>query len=244
MSSVRAALLGITALLGCASCSFNIGCGLCTPDIHGSGVLVTKTYDYRDFTALYVGSVFRVEVVRDDNWGVEVTVDDNLVQYLQVERRGAAVQIGLGNVGVSDATLKARVSMPALERLDASGVTHVELKGFQGGSSLTLGVTGVSKVTGAVEAGEVTISCNGASHVELQGSARTLHLDVNGASGVELGSFTASEGRVNVNGCSKAAVDVRDRLDFWVNGVSHLTYAGSPALGAQSVAGCSDAKPR
>jgi hypothetical protein len=239
MRLVSATFLGaaVCACVGCLSC--------CWDGMRGSGVLVTKTYDYRDFTALRVGSVFRVEAARGDAYGLEVTVDDNLVQYLRVEQHAASVSIRLAdNVNVRDATLRARVTMPALEQLDVGGVSQVELKGFRGGASLAIAVEGVSKVFGSVEASELAVSASGVSHVALHGSARTVRADVNGTSTVELDDFRATDARVHVDGCSKASVNVGGTLDYSVSGVSTLTYAGSPRMGAQSVSGCSHVAPR
>ena len=94
--------------------------------LRGSGNPVTQTFDFSNFDKLGISQAFQTEVTASDSYSVEVTVDDNLVEHLRVEQRGDTVYIGLEpNNMLANARLRARVTMPALTSLDASGASTI-----------------------------------------------------------------------------------------------------------------------
>ena len=174
-----------------------------------------------------------------DSFTVTITADDNLLEYLEVELQGSTLVLGLRNISVEGATLKAAITMPALERLRLSGASDVTLSGFRSTGALALHLSGASCVRGAVESATALITCSGASKVALTGLARDLTVHASGKSGVNLEGFSVANARVGLSGASQAQVTVRQHLDYDLSGSSHLGYAGSPDIGLRSVSGSS-----
>ena len=56
--------------------------------------LYRQNYDFRDFTALSVSHIFKVDLRFADAWSVEVEVPDYIEPYLDVNCREGKVRIG------------------------------------------------------------------------------------------------------------------------------------------------------
>ncbi|HEX5641821.1 MAG TPA: head GIN domain-containing protein [Thermoleophilia bacterium] len=259
--AVLAALLALA--LVAAGCDMPSTGGL--GQVSGSGTPVTKTYDFTGFTRVTADGGFTVTVTRGAQYAVSVTVDDNLVEeHLKVELDGETLRIGLEPLwAYRDLTLEARVTMPGLTGLEASGASTVSATGFTSGDPLALTVSGASALTlagagagrvtlevsgagrleGELEAQELAGEISGAGAVELRGSARRLELDASGGSRFELLSLPAVDAELRLSGGSRGAVTVTGTLSADVSGGSRLEYAGSPQLEGVDSSGGSVVEP-
>jgi len=100
-------------------------------------------------------------------------------------------------------------------------------------------VSGASRVSGDIVAGNVDFDISGASSVELDGSANDIIADVSGASSLKLDDFTATNANVDLSGASSGTVNLTGRLDADVSGASRLWYIGEPTLGDIDTSGAS-----
>ncbi len=130
--------------------------------ITGSGRPVTRTFAFADFDSLEIGNAFQAEITAADTYLVEVTVDDNLVEHLQVEQQGNPVKIGLKPMTTAhNAEMQVHITLPALVSLDASGATSANLTGFNSDKPTHLNASGASKVRGDMETGDLTVDVTG-----------------------------------------------------------------------------------
>jgi hypothetical protein len=230
----------------------------CDVDIHiddddsnaiaGSGNPVTRDFALQDFDRIEVSNAFDVVVQQSDGYSVSVTVDDNLVDLLDVQVDNGELHIGLepGTSLRSPHTLKARVSMPLLRAADASGASRLSLQGFEDETDFDLQLSGASFAEGGLNGAQVSIELSGASRVVLTGSAQTLALEVSGASTADLEDLDiARVSRVELSGASRATLSVSDAIDqIDLSGVSHLDYTGDPSLGDVDTSGASELRHR
>lgn len=236
------------------------GCIITGPGslVTGSGNLATREMDISDFDRINISHTFQVEITRSDIFRVSVTADDNLDEYLEVEKSGSTLNLGLkDNHSYTNATLQAVVSLPDIYRLELSGASRADISGFtfshtanfqlSGASNLELAnfeagdasfnISGASRLSGALEIPEADMVISGASTVELSGSAEEIEINASGASRVNLIDFPAVDADVNLSGASSARMAVSGTLDAELSGASRLTYAGSPSLGDIDVSG-------
>jgi hypothetical protein len=105
----------------------------------------------------------------------------------------------------------ARVVMPALEQLDLSGASKVELSGFQGS--------------------ELEIDASGAVSIEGKDSRYDdLDLTMSGAGRTDLGGVTATDARINISGAHNVTLRMGGGvLSGDVSGASHVEYIGTVA---------------
>jgi hypothetical protein len=196
--------------------------------ISGSGNVVSQEYDLTDFDQVDISHAFNVDVMQGESYSVIVSVDDNLVEHLNVVKQGNTLKIGLKpnfDYTVRNTTLNTEVAMPALTRIEASGASDVIANGFD-----------------STNAFQVKLS--GASTVVLTGSAGDLTVDVSGSSDADLAGFPVGGARVDASGASTVIVNVSGRLDVDASGSSDVYYLGDPTLGSIDTSGSSSVEPK
>jgi hypothetical protein len=212
----------------------------CPGVLIGSGNLETEEYSLANFTKVEISSAFEFEIRQSSSYSVNVTADDNLIDYVQISQDGQTLKIRLGAVpSFRLVTLRVSVAMPWLNGLAVSGACRGNVSDFSSSEDLDITVSGASRVTGDITAGDVGFDVSGASTVQLEGSADKLTAIVNGASTFNLEDFTVNNADVNISGASTGTINLNGRLDANVSGASTLLYIGDPTRGTIDVSGYS-----
>ena len=206
----------------------------------GSGNLETEEYAFANFTRVEIGSAFEFEIKQSSSFSINVTADDNVIDYVQVSQIGQTLKIRLKTVpGLRLVTLRASVTMPQLHSLTASGASHGTVSNFNSTEDLDIKVSGASRVTGDITASNVDFDISGASTIQLEGSANDILASVSGASHLNLDDFTVDNADVNFSGASSGTVNLNGRLDADLSGASKLWYIGEPIMGDIDTSGAS-----
>jgi hypothetical protein len=206
----------------------------------GSGNLETEGYTFTSFTEVEIGSAFAFEIRQSGSYSINVTADDNVVDYVQVVQDGETLKIRLGTISpLRLVTLRASVTMPQLRSLTVSGASRGTVSDFSSTDALDMTVSGASRVSGDIAAGDVEFDVSGASTVQLEGSAHNMVAVVSGASTCNLADFPVYDADVNVNGASTGTINLNGRLDANVSGASTLLYIGEPTMGDINTSGAS-----
>lgn len=216
----------LLVLAGCAGLSDGLGM------FTGSGNPVTTEYEFTDFDQVTVESAFEGTVTRGDAYRVVVTVDDNLLERLDVRQENDRVIIGFVQpTVVNDADLTYEITLPTLRALEASGASRAQIAGFDSGDDFDVEASGASRVEGDVSSGDVDAHASGASSITLLGQGGNLTAEASGASTIDLSGFTTGDAAVNASGASTIIVSASGRLDAEASGASNVRYLGQPALG-------------
>jgi hypothetical protein len=206
----------------------------------GSGNLETEEYAFTNFTEVEIGSAFEFEIKQSSSYSINITADDNVLDYVQVYKDGQTLKIRLGGIpSLRLVTLRASVTMPQLSGLTVSGASRGTVSDFSSTEDLDITVSGASRVTGDITAGNVEFGISGASTIQLEGSANDMVADVSGASLFKLGDFTVNNAEVNISGASTGTVNLNGRLDANISGASTLLYIGEPTMGDINTSGAS-----
>jgi len=238
--SSRLYALGVILALGALAVS---GCvpSLSRADVlEGSGNMVTMEESFSDFDSVKVSHAFRVDITRGERFGVVVRVDDNLVQYLDVARRGQTLVIGLKpdlRSSLRGVAMEAQACMPDLTGLDLSGASKVTIGGFRSDRDLDVELSGDSSLKGDIEAADIRLDISGTDRVTVSGSADDLRVDASGASKVDLSALEVGQADVDASGTSEVTVNAADQLNVRASGGSRLDYLGGPTLETVSTLG-------
>lgn len=256
LAAKLAVLAGLVILSGCAP--------------GGASRIITETRDFTDFTSVDVEGAFEVKITQSDSYGIEISADDNFFDYITVAKDGDTLRIYLNprhtfaDFTQPARTLKAEITMPALDALTVSGATEANVSGFKsvkglelvisGASSVALAdmeagdldfeISGASKLSGDLKGKDAKIEISGASSLELDGSAGNIELETSGASKAEMAAFPVDNARVELSGASQSTLNIKGRLDALLSGASVLYFQGNPTLGNISVTGASTIKNR
>jgi hypothetical protein len=191
--------------------------------ITGSGNIISREFDYTDFSVVDAGYGFNVKIVQDEDYSIVVSFDDNVLEYLEVSVSGDTLTVGLEPGSYRLLSLDVVISMPSLDGLMLSGGSNGDVSGFSSLQGISLGLSGGSEVI-------------------IVGSASDLVVDASGGSRVYLSEFICGDAEINFSGGSNGSIYVTGTLDVNLSGGSHLTYYGNPELEDISTSGGSTIK--
>jgi eukaryotic-like serine/threonine-protein kinase len=218
------------------------------PTIIGSGKPATKRFDLADFTGIDIAQTFHATITRADQFAISVTADDNVLQHVLVDKKGARLRVRLEGgrtYRLRPNTLELTVTLPVLEALNASGASRAKISGFASERPFHLDVNGASALEGSIKAGDAAFELSGASTVKLRGSARVARLHASGASTLELSDLAVSGEKLTVEADGASTVRLRGTAGAAVlnaSGASHLDLAGLAVDAADvELSGASDA---
>jgi hypothetical protein len=196
--------------------------------------MANKEYEYKNFTRVEVTGTYDFEIVRADSFGVKVSSDEGFMKNVKVEQDGERLIVSHSrHISWMFRFIrpKATITMPVIKELKITGAVIGKVSEFKSKEDFNLDMTGASKVTLKINAGNTEIHVRGACTVEAKGGAESLIVDVNGASTLEMKDFTVNNAAVRLNGASSCSVKVNGRLDARLGGVSNLFLAGEPTIG-------------
>jgi len=180
----------------------------------------------------------KVEITKSSTFSVEITTDDNVQEYLKVTKSGETLEIGLelGRI-YGSVTLRAKITMPDLYKLDLSGGSRASITGFSSSHDFSVGLSGGSRLEGDMTAADADFDLSGGSWVDLTGSADDLDVNSSGGSQLDLEAFSVNNADVNLSGGSRATVNVNGTLDVNLSGGSKVLYVGEATLGDVDLSG-------
>lgn len=216
-----------------------VGLGGCIGEIvDGSGKLTTESHDLSGFTGIEARDGFELEVTMAEEFSIEITADDNVHEYIVVEKSGDTLVIRLqGTRFYNSVTLRAAVTMPSLYRVELSGGSQADIDGFSSAHDFRVALSGGSQLNGDLDAGDVTLELSGGSQVELSGTADDLVVDGSGGSQFNLDDLPVDDASISLSGGSRANINVSGTLNTELSGGSRVVYDGSPALGDIELSG-------
>ena len=148
----------------------------------------TQSFPLSDFTEVSVSTVFNVTITEGPGFSVEVTVDEDIIDRVEVSVVGSTLSISLASGDGDIDTLDAAVTMPALDSVTLEGVVNVTLNDFEQ-TLLTVSVGGVSRLRGnSLTIGDLTATVSGVSLLDF-GDIRPLgsaNIDISGVSQARL----------------------------------------------------------
>ena len=207
--------------------------------IIGSGVDETRPYPLAGFRSIDVDA-FSLTVNRGDTFAVSVTADNNVFERLVVEvRDGTTLHLGVApQTSLRQVTLRAEVTMPELDGLDAAASSGVNLAGFTTDVRRTVELSGGSRLDGDLRATSLELEASGASQATLRGGANELVIDLSGASKADATGFSVSEAEVDLSGASEADLTVTGTIrSAELGGASQLRYGGGGSEGDVETSG-------
>ena len=213
---------------------------------------ITKDFDLKGFSNIYVYGIVEVQVERSNAWSVSVTMPEDFEDYLNVRVSGNKLSIGTSGIPrklqsrFSEWKVTAKVSMPVLRGLELSGASKFNCKdSFDiGNTTFDLEISGAGKAYGIDIIGKgIDVEMSGAAMAEVSGDFEKVEMEIGGASRCD---FNANAGRVDVelSGAGKAFL-FGEYGDMYIEagGASVLkldgtaVFIGAEASGASKIEG-------
>jgi hypothetical protein len=225
-----------------AAASFT-GCFFPNAIIHGSFETVTATSSEAGFTGVSVENACEATITRGDAYSVSVEINDNIEKHLNIENSNGTLYITLDNGhAYNNLTFKVTITMPVLESVSGSGASEIAVSGFDADNSLSVDLSGASKLSGDIGCADATFELSGASDVAITGSAGDISCDASGASTIDLRDFTCVDANIDLSGASDMRVNASGTISGKLSGASEVDYYGKPTVGSFNVSGASEVR--
>src|SRR5437773_1219464 len=197
--------LALAGTIFCGSVFMFAGCHV---GVHGSGLRKTEKRDVPAFTAINTSGMLEIDVKCQQAVSLEVEADDNLLSLVQTEVVDGVLRIKTTRNYRSQGGIIVRVTVPNLERLEASGAGKFRISDLKND--------------------EFGIHSSGVVDVSASGQTKSLEIDESGAGKIDTHNLRAGVVGVIVSGGGMGVVYAGDKLDVtsWVG--LKLTNSGNP----------------
>jgi len=216
----RLATIVLFALTVAASLAVPARAGLFDRHPRGNGELTTKTYDLDPCHAILLSCGLDLTIRLGDAQSVALTIDENLVEYYQIEARHGTLVIDADESPRPHRSARLDITLTSLDELEVAGAGDIDVRDYRGES--------------------LELRIDGAGDLEIDGTVGKLAVAVNGAGDVDARELEAREVEVAINGAGDVDVHATASADIEINGVGDVDVWGEPAQFAKSVHGIGD----
>jgi hypothetical protein len=184
-----------------------LGTGLLGGCYRGSddnGKTSTKTFDYKDFTAIEVENDFEVEITYAETYSISISGTGRAMDRLDVSKSGDTLKIGTSGwqwFWFWHSSPKAVITLPDLRRLDLSGASSGTVSGFKTSKDFNLDLSGAGSLDVDMETGDFNADVSGASDLNLDLKAVSFSGQASGASNIK-GSLETGRTEIRLTGAS------------------------------------------
>ena len=206
----------------------------------GTGQIVEKTYDFKDFTNVEISNAYQYEITQSDNYSVVVSTPESLVDHLDIHISGNTLYIGMKFVLFSSSNLKITITMPQLINLSVTGACDGTATGFDSNSNLEIYLSGASRLDANFKAGITKLDIYGDSRITGNLTAADTEIILSGASDLNM---TMQTGNMVIT--ASGSSDIRGSLQaadcqFNLSGASTCNISGAAGKTIIAASGASD----
>jgi hypothetical protein len=206
----------------------------------GTGQIVEKTYDFKDFTNVEISNAYQYEITQSDNYSVVVSTPESLVDHLDIHISGNTLYIGMKFVLFSSSNLKITITMPQLINLSVTGACDGTATGFDSNSNLEIYLSGASRLDANFKAGITKLDISGDSRITGNLTAADTEIILSGASDLNMTMQTGNtvitaSGSSDIRGSLQAA-----DCQFNLSGASTCNISGAAGKTVIAASGASD----
>ena len=199
--------------------------------IKGSGIMISEELDLTHFKSIAVNTAGLVTIASGTEQYTEVTVDNNIFQYLRiyVENEILVIEI-VEDVSLSNYDLTIDITMTELRSLTTNSAGNIEgLNTFEE-DQINLIVNSAGNITLDMNVNQLNSMINSAGNLILSG--QTIHHNGVLSSAGNLSAFglEAETTTLLLNSAGSAHVTVTKLLDVTINSAGCVFYKGDPQI--------------
>lgn len=193
--------------------------------------MVSRIIEVSGFDKIETGFTFNVDIHQGQEFSVVASIDEDLVQYLHVEKVGTFSKIGLKPgyaYDIPQATMRAVVILPELVGLNLNGSSRASLSGFDSLTNFSAELSGSSSLSGEIQAETINLNAYGSSFVKLSGTGSDLAVDACGSGLVDISDYHVEDAALQVACASVVVVNVDSRLEVDAAQNAQIYFTGNP----------------
>jgi hypothetical protein len=190
---------------------------------------VTEDRFTETFTGVSTGSVFKVFLSQGDAFTVQVTANEEHMEYIKTIVKDDVLHIDYTRRERNLRELEVHITAPEYRYINAGGASDIRSEHSLVATTLELSVSGASKMNIDLITDELITNASGASGITLSGEAGLHTLVASGVSAVKAYDLETQTSLVASSGSSSLQITVLDTINAEASGSSSITVRGNPA---------------
>jgi hypothetical protein len=236
---MKTILLSLSVIAAASVMLVSCGGGNC---VTGSGKQVTEQRKVTKFSQIDISGDYQLIIKQDTGTLVNITADDNLMQYIKTDVSGDKLTIKKNKNICSTGKFTVNITMPNLAAIKAAGAIDISSDGKITTKDLSLDLAGANKVTLNLNADNVTTQASGIVNLNFTGQASSHSVALSGSGELNALDFVVAKYRIDANGASHCKINVLNDLSVNTSGASQVEYRGNPKNIDNSKSGASSLK--
>jgi hypothetical protein len=213
--------------------------------IYGSGTLIEQDRSVNNYNRLDMAAIGNVHIKQDNQEGLRIKTDDNLLPYFKTEVVNGLLVISIDPpVSLQPSQrVEINLSVKALQEIRLSGSGTIEAPHLEA-EQFALTLTGSGNVAlSDFSAQRLTVWLAGSGNVRLAGRVTEQDITLRGSGSYQAGTLTSTKAAIRLPGSGNAALQVSDVLQAEIRGSGTIRYRGHPRTVEQSVTGSGTIRP-
>jgi hypothetical protein len=219
-------------------------CGLIEHRISGNGKIVSERKNLSGFNSLHVSGSMDVQLRQDDEFGISISTDENLMEYIEVYLDGQTLVVQeMSGYNLSPSRLMViYVSAPEFRSLSVSGSGKITGENtITDNEALEMNVSGSGNIDLDVDVPKLSSSISGSGSVNLGGRTDKMDISMSGSGDIHGLDLISEEVVLDISGSANAEVNAQKSLDVHVSGSGDVVYKGNARV-SKSISGSGSVK--
>jgi hypothetical protein len=236
----KIALLSVLVILAFTqSCVF----GDWNNGVTGDGNVTTEVIQVKNFTGVHASSGIDVILTQGDFY-VEVEADENLHEYITVERDGSILKIGSERNIYRAKSKVVYVTLPELEKVKISSAGDMESTEDFSCKDLDIQISSAGDLKLGVDADDISLSISSSGDCNLWGTAKSFDASLSSAGDLNAYELVAEYVKVRVSSAGDASVHASTEIDMSASSAGNIHYKGDAKVVKSSTSSAGNIEKR
>ena len=201
--------------------------------VKGSGYLVSESRELVSFNAIHIATAGTVNLTQGDSQRVDVTVDDNLMEYIRltVSNNTLVIDIEPGN-SLTNMHLTVDITLPELKLLHTSSAGCFVGKNTLNCDDLNIFSSSAGNIFLNLQANYLYSNLSSAGNATLSGTVSTHDAIISSAGVLHAFNLYTDTTTISLSSAGNAEVLVNNLLNATLSSAGSLFYKGNPQINA------------
>lgn len=199
--------------------------------VRGNGEYDNVERELSRFEEIELNASFDVELHQATYHSVEVSGDENILEYVTTKVSGDKLILDYDVDCVkARKDIKIDVYLEELNDIELNGSGNVTSRDFLETPKLTIDIRGSGNVNLETNCDNVRVNIDGSGDVELEGKGAYARYYVEGSGDIDALSFNTDSCNVTIDGSGDVSAHVNNTLNVRIQGSGDLEYTGDAKL--------------
>lgn len=208
-------------------------------EIKGNGNITTETRNTSDYDGISVSGSFKVTLVSGNEGKINITGDENLLEYVVIEVESGNLKIKMRKNFNISSTKRIEVTVPVeqIESLVLSGSGSISSTTEIKASSFSTVQSGSGKINLDINTRNLESTLSGSGHLTLSGVAENFEITVSGSGKIDSKQMNSENVSAQISGSGNITITTTESIKAIVSGSGQINYSGNPKVIEEKVSG-------